>query len=97
MSDRVVVTGLGVVSPVGLNTKTTWANLLAGKSGVDRITAFDVIGMIVGPVHGQKQLGAVPPKSGHNGFHLSRIPGRYSPIGQFKTFTGRAKHDRGIC
>ncbi len=38
---RVVVTGLGAVSPVGLNTAEMWASLIAGKSGVDFITSFD--------------------------------------------------------
>lgn len=38
---RVVVTGLGVVSPVGIGTQTAWANLVAGKSGITRITKFD--------------------------------------------------------
>jgi len=38
---RVVVTGMGVVSPLGLDTERTWQALLAGKSGVGPITAFD--------------------------------------------------------
>lgn len=38
---RVVVTGLGVVSPVGIGVKTTWSNILAGKSGITQITKFD--------------------------------------------------------
>ncbi len=38
---RVVVTGLGVVSPVGIGTETFWQALLAGKSGVGPITQFD--------------------------------------------------------
>ncbi|MBA2291832.1 MAG: beta-ketoacyl-ACP synthase II [Gemmatimonadales bacterium] len=38
---RVVVTGLGVVSPVGLTTDETWTNLLAGVSGAGPITKFD--------------------------------------------------------
>ena len=38
---RVVITGLGIVSPVGLNTTTTWANIVAGVSGSDLITLFD--------------------------------------------------------
>ena len=38
---RVVVTGLGCVSPVGNTVSESWANLLAGKSGVDLITRFD--------------------------------------------------------
>ena len=41
MRKRVVVTGLGCVSPVGNNVKETWAALLAGKSGAAPITAFD--------------------------------------------------------
>ncbi len=41
MRKRVVVTGLGCVSPVGNNTKDTWAALLAGKSGAAPIEAFD--------------------------------------------------------
>ncbi|MDD5030501.1 MAG: beta-ketoacyl synthase N-terminal-like domain-containing protein, partial [Rhodoferax sp.] len=38
---RVVVTGLGCVSPVGTTVDATWANLLAGQSGVGLITKFD--------------------------------------------------------
>jgi len=38
---RVVITGLGCVSPVGNTVDTTWANLLAGQSGVGLITKFD--------------------------------------------------------
>lgn len=38
---RVVVTGLGCVSPVGNTVAETWANILAGKSGVGPITKFD--------------------------------------------------------
>ncbi len=38
---RVVVTGLGCVSPVGNTVNEAWSNLLAGRSGIDRITKFD--------------------------------------------------------
>ncbi|MBD7960704.1 MULTISPECIES: beta-ketoacyl-ACP synthase II [Comamonas] len=38
---RVVVTGLGCISPVGNTVADSWANLLAGQSGIDRITKFD--------------------------------------------------------
>jgi 3-oxoacyl-[acyl-carrier-protein] synthase II len=38
---RVVVTGIGLISAVGNTTDETWQNLLAGKSGVTRITHFD--------------------------------------------------------
>ena len=38
---RVVVTGLGVVTPLGNDVKTFWQNLIAGQCGIDKITAFD--------------------------------------------------------
>ncbi|MDH7501560.1 MAG: beta-ketoacyl-ACP synthase II [Verrucomicrobiota bacterium] len=38
---RVVVTGLGVVTPIGETIDTFWANLIAGKCGIDRISLFD--------------------------------------------------------
>jgi len=38
---RVVITGLGVVSPIGIGKETFWQNLIAGKSGVGPITHFD--------------------------------------------------------
>ncbi len=38
---RVVVTGLGMLSPVGNDVESTWTNILAGKSGIAPITSFD--------------------------------------------------------
>jgi 3-oxoacyl-[acyl-carrier-protein] synthase II len=38
---RVVITGLGVVSPIGIGKDAFWQSLVAGKSGVDYVTAFD--------------------------------------------------------
>ena len=38
---RVVVTGLGVISPIGNDVPTAWGNAVAGKSGANRIDAFD--------------------------------------------------------
>lgn len=39
---RVVVTGLGLITPLGLGVETSWQNLVNGKSGIRRITSFDV-------------------------------------------------------
>ena len=51
---RVVITGLGAVTPIGLTTEVTWDALLAGKSGTARISAFDpsdLRSQIAGEVH----------------------------------------------
>ena len=42
---RVVITGLGLVSPVGNDVATGWANIVAGKSGITRISKFDAQAM----------------------------------------------------
>ena len=59
---RVVVTGLGLVTPLGGDVETTWSNLIAGKSGAGQITRFDT--------EGQKCLIAceVKPKDHELGF-----------------------------
>ena len=46
MRRRVVVTGYGCITPVGNDVETLWKNLLAGVSGVGRITHFDTAGFI---------------------------------------------------
>jgi 3-oxoacyl-[acyl-carrier-protein] synthase II len=42
---RVVITGLGLISPVGISVAEGWANLLAGRSGIDNVTRFDASAM----------------------------------------------------
>jgi len=44
---RVVITGLGAVTPLGADVETTWSNLVAGKSGAGKITQFDTSGFPV--------------------------------------------------
>ena len=62
---RVVVTGLGVVSPVGNSVTEAWQNLLAGKSGVGPITKFDASVLptrIAAEVKGFNSADWMPPK-----------------------------------
>jgi len=62
---RVVVTGLGCVSPVGNTVEEAWANLVAGKSGIGAITKFDASAFsckIAGEVRGFDLNAYIPPK-----------------------------------
>ena len=62
---RVVVTGLGLVAPVGLDVKSSWENILAGKSGIQSITHFDVSAFSTrfgGPIYGFDPTDYVPEK-----------------------------------
>ena len=62
---RVVVTGLGLVSPVGNDVATSWEAMLAGRSGIDRITRFDTKGLqcrIAGEVKGFDPAQHMPAK-----------------------------------
>jgi 3-oxoacyl-[acyl-carrier-protein] synthase II len=42
LTRRVVITGIGLVTPIGLNTSENWDSLMAGRSGVSTITRFDI-------------------------------------------------------
>jgi len=59
---RVVVTGLGLVTPLGGDVETTWDNLIAGKSGIAAITRFDTT------EHKAKIAGEIKPKDHPMGF-----------------------------
>ncbi|MCU7871387.1 MAG: beta-ketoacyl-ACP synthase II [Candidatus Thiodiazotropha sp. (ex Lucinoma borealis)] len=62
---RVVVTGLGMVAPVGLDIPTSWDNILAGKSGIQPITHFDVgtfTTQFGGPIYGFEITDYIPKK-----------------------------------
>lgn len=65
MRKRIVVTGLGTVSPLGNNVKTTWDAISAGKSGITTITRFDATDFttkIAGEVKGFDPLDYIPRK-----------------------------------
>lgn len=62
---RVVVTGLGAVTPVGIGVAETWQNIVAGKSGIGRITRFDPSAFacqVAGEVKGFDVTQYLPPK-----------------------------------
>lgn len=66
---RVVVTGLGLISPVGNNVADGWANLVAGKSGIATVTKFDASNLAVhfaGEVKGFKAEEYIPAKEARN-------------------------------
>src|SRR6185437_3541405 len=65
MERRVVITGIGVISPIGIGAKTFWQNLLDGQVGVRRLASFDPAGLpcqIAGEVPAYK-IGDYVPKS----------------------------------
>ena len=62
---RVVVTGLGIVSPVGIGIADAWANIIAGRSGIGPVTRFDAStfpSKIAGEVKGFDVAKWLPPK-----------------------------------
>ena len=62
---RVVVTGLGIVSPVGVSVAEAWGNVVAGRSGIGRITRFDAStfpSQIAGEVKGFDVANYLPAK-----------------------------------
>jgi 3-oxoacyl-[acyl-carrier-protein] synthase II len=70
---RVVVTGLGCVSPVGNTVADSWANLLAGTPGIDLITQFDASGLackFAGEVKGFNIADYIPEKEAR---HMDRF------------------------
>ena len=70
---RVVVTGLGCVSPVGNTVAESWGNLLAGKPGIDFITQFDATNFacrFAGEVKGFDIAAYIPEKEAR---HMDRF------------------------
>src|SRR5262245_23256909 len=45
MNQRVVVTGVGAISPIGLDVTTTWSAICSGRSGITTIASFDATGL----------------------------------------------------
>jgi len=62
---RVVVTGLGLITPVGIGVSESWANIISGQSGIGKITKFDCSSypsQVAGEVKNFDPLLYIPPK-----------------------------------
>ncbi len=62
---RAVITGMGAITNLGLNVRDTWAGLIAGRSGISRVTDYDVSTLpvkIAGQVRGFDHTGLIEPK-----------------------------------
>ena len=73
---RVVVTGLGVISPVGLDVETFWQSLLAGRSGIGPITLFDASNF---PVRIAAEVKDFDPQQ-YLDFKMARRSGRFAQM-----------------
>ena len=69
---RVVITGLGLVTPLGWGVEHSWSRLLAGQSGAGRITAFD-------PTDFACQIACEVPRIDGRGGGSADYPGSYDP------------------
>jgi len=62
---RVVITGLGLITPVGIGVKESWTNIINGQSGIGKITKFDCStfpSQVAGEVKNFDPLAYIPPK-----------------------------------
>jgi 3-oxoacyl-[acyl-carrier-protein] synthase II len=85
MTRRVVITGIGAVSPLGLSAKETWANAIEGKSGIAPITLFDTKDC---PVTIAAEV---------KGYDVTRPMGPFKPAaGQDVTLAANAKDARRV-
>ncbi len=73
---RIVITGMGVMSPLGHTAEESWQSLLHGRSGIGRITQFDTSGL---PVHIAGEVKDFSPKA-HMDFKLARRISRASQL-----------------
>jgi 3-oxoacyl-[acyl-carrier-protein] synthase II len=88
---RVVITGIGVVSPLGNDLDTLWKNLVAGKSGIQRITQFDA------SMFDTQIAGEVRDFSAADSFPSPKEARRTDRFAQFGIYAGhRALLDSGL-
>ena len=88
---RVVVTGLGIVSPLGNDISTFWENLVAGRCGVDKITGFDPSKFDTQIAAEVKDFNPLP------AFPTAKEVRRADRFGQFGVYAGwKALQDSGL-
>ena len=97
---RVVITGIGVVSPFGVGRETFWTNLVNGVSGTRAITDFDASDLtcrVSAPVSiGEIDLAEAAGANG-NGFHSRADPRRYAKVSSIAVLAAReALEDAGL-
>ncbi len=73
---RIVVTGLGLVCPVGLDVESSWKNMLAGVCGITKITGFDAAGF---PVQIGGEIKDFDPQQ-YMDFKMARRSGRFAQL-----------------
>ncbi|MFN8525773.1 MAG: beta-ketoacyl-ACP synthase II [Chloroflexota bacterium] len=88
--DRIVVTGLGAVTPIGNDVSSFWSNLLAGTSGVGKVTLFDASAL---PVQIAAEVKGFDPR-----LHMdAKVARRVSRFTQFSVAASRmALEDSGL-
>jgi 3-oxoacyl-[acyl-carrier-protein] synthase II len=87
---RVVVTGIGLITPLACDTEETWRRLVAGESGVAEITEFDHSGH---PVHFAAEVKGFDPTA----FMDKRVARRMDPFAQYAVAAARMAHqDSGL-
>jgi 3-oxoacyl-[acyl-carrier-protein] synthase II len=76
LEERVVITGMGAITPLGLNVEETWAGLVAGRSGITEITQFDASHLpirIAGEVKGFDPTEYIPFKEARRMARVSQL------------------------
>jgi 3-oxoacyl-[acyl-carrier-protein] synthase II len=71
---RVVITGIGMITPLGQGVASNWQDLLAGKSGISKIKSFDVSDISC------QIAGSVPNKDEPNGLDLDNLSSQKNSV-----------------